>query len=47
MLNQVLCRTLTAALLWHELLTTTLLNNGFRLNSYDSCVANKMINGKQ
>ena len=47
MLNQALHGTLTAALFWCELLTETLLKNGFKLNPYDFCVANIKINGKQ
>jgi Reverse transcriptase (RNA-dependent DNA polymerase) len=36
-----------SALLWYELFTSTLQEMGFKLNPYDPCVANKMINGKQ
>ena len=36
-----------SALLWYECFTKCLLNIGFKLNKYDPCVANKMINGKQ
>ena len=36
-----------SALLWYECFTKCLLNMGFKLNTYDPCVANKMINGKQ
>ena len=39
--------TLKAALLWYELLADTLKKEGFVLNPYDPCVANKTINGKQ
>ncbi len=35
------------ALLWHSLYTEILEKEGFELNPYDRCVANKMINGKQ
>ena len=35
------------ALLWYELLSTTLKDMGFVFNPYDECVANKMVNGKQ
>ena len=35
------------ALLWYELHVKTLKGLGFKLNPYDRCVANKMINGKQ
>jgi hypothetical protein len=36
-----------AALLWYDLFSGTLEKMGFKLNPYDTCVANKMINGKQ
>ena len=36
-----------SALLWYELFTTTLTNMGFKVNPYNRCVANKMINGNQ
>jgi hypothetical protein len=36
-----------SALLWYELFTGTLQGMGFELNPYDTCVANKMIGGKQ
>jgi hypothetical protein len=36
-----------SALLWYELFTSTLQGQGFELNPYDSCVANKIVNGKQ
>jgi len=36
-----------SALLWYELYVTVLLKDGFELNEYDKCVANKVINGKQ
>ena len=39
--------TLTAPILWYQLFTNTLLENGFTLNPYDPCVANKLINGLQ
>ena len=35
------------ALAWYKLFTTTLQDEGFKLNPYDKCVANKDINGKQ
>ena len=38
---------LRSALLWYELYTTKLDGMGFDLNPYDTCVANKVINGKQ
>ena len=36
-----------SALLWYQLYVSTLKGMGFKLNPYDKCVANKMINGKQ
>jgi hypothetical protein len=36
-----------SALLWYELYVTVLLDEGYELNQYDKCVANKTINGKQ
>ena len=36
-----------SALLWYEIFTTTLQNLGFKLNPYDKCAANKVIDGKQ
>lgn len=36
-----------SALLWYNLYSSTLEKEGFTLNPYDKCVANKMINGKQ
>ena len=38
---------LESALLWYELYSSTLEGMGFKLNPYDLCVANKIINGKQ
>ena len=38
---------LESALLWYELYSTTLTKLGFKINDYDRCVANKIINGKQ
>ena len=46
-LLKALYGTLRAARLFWEKLTTKLKNWGFELNPYDSCVANKMVNGKQ
>jgi Reverse transcriptase (RNA-dependent DNA polymerase) len=46
-LKKALCGTLQAALLFWRDLSSKLTNLGFRLNPYDSCVANKTINGKQ
>ena len=36
-----------SALLWYNFYSTTLENEGFKINPYDRCVANKIINGKQ
>jgi hypothetical protein len=36
-----------SALLWYELFSSTLEGMGFVLNPYDTCVANKTIDGKQ
>ena len=36
-----------SALLWYDLFHNTLKEMGFALNSYDSCIANCTINGKQ
>jgi hypothetical protein len=38
---------LKSALLWYELYSTKLKGMGYVLNPYDTCVANKDINGKQ
>ena len=36
-----------SALLWYELFTTILQKEGYVLNPYDRCVANKVINNEQ
>ena len=36
-----------SALLWYDLFTNTLKVDGFVLNPYDACVANKIVNDKQ
>ena len=36
-----------AAFLWYETFSTCLRADGFKLNKYDPCVANKIIYGKQ
>ena len=36
-----------SALLWYELYANTLEGLGFKINPYDRCVANKLINGEQ
>ena len=38
---------LVSTILFNHKLTQVLLSYGFELNSYDPCVANKMVNGKQ
>eukprot|EP00980_Cylindrotheca_fusiformis_P012383 scaffold3040_cov72-Cylindrotheca_fusiformis.AAC.1 len=38
---------LEAALLWYKRFRKDLESIGFRFNNYDSCVANRMVNGKQ
>ncbi len=35
-----------SALLWYKLFTGTLQGMGFALNPYESCIANKTVNGK-
>ena len=36
-----------SAMLWYNLFADTLQKDGFEINPYDFCVANKMVNGKQ
>ena len=36
-----------SALLWYNLYSSTLVEEGFTINPYNKCVANKVINGKQ
>ena len=36
-----------SALLWYELYVSVLEDMGFEINTYDMCVSNKIINGKQ
>ena len=38
---------LESALLWYELYSSTLVSMGFKLNPYDLCVANKIIDGSR
>jgi hypothetical protein len=38
---------MVASLLYHRKFTKSLTDNGFELNPYDPCVANKMIEGEQ
>jgi len=48
LLRKALYGTLQAALLFWRNLSSFLVDElGFRINPYDSCVANKVINGKQ
>jgi hypothetical protein len=46
-LKKALYKTLRAALLFWRRLSSQLVKWGFEANPYDSCVVNKMINGKQ
>ena len=46
-LRKALYGLLQAALLFYEKLSADLIENGFKINPYDPCVANKMINGRQ
>ena len=46
-LRKALYGTLWAAILFWKKLSSVLIDQGFVLNPYDSCVANKMIDGKQ
>jgi hypothetical protein len=47
LLEKALYGTLIAAKLFWKHLSSTLVSKGFKINPYDACVANKMINGKQ
>ena len=38
---------MVAILMYYQKLCTTLLVAGFKLNPYDLCVTNQMVNGKQ
>ena len=44
---QVIYGCIESALRWYELYFETLMNEGFKINPCDKCVANKIINGKQ
>ena len=46
-LKKALYGTLKAALLFWKKLSKSLVDDGFVINEYDWCVANKMVNGKQ
>ena len=39
--------TMVAALLYYKKFVKSLVKRGFKLNPYDGCVANKIVNGKQ
>jgi len=39
--------TVVAALLYYKKFVKSLTKQGFKLNPYDGCVANKIVNGKQ
>ena len=44
---QALYGCIQPALLWYNLYSSTLVEEGFKINPYDKCVANRMINSKQ
>ena len=46
-LKKALYGCIKSALLWYKLFAGTLEGMGFKINPYDTCVANKMVNGKQ
>ena len=46
-LRKAMCGCLKAALLWYQLFSDTLRKESFKLNPYEPCIANKMVNGKQ
>ena len=46
-LSKALYGLLQSALLFYRKLRSKLEDHGFKVNSYDPCVANKMINGEQ
>jgi hypothetical protein len=46
-LKKALYGCVKSALLWYELYSGTLKELGFKINPYDQCVANKIINGSQ
>lgn len=47
LISRALHGTVRAVLLWHRLLTSTLLDIGFKLNPHDLCIVNNIINNKQ
>ena len=46
-ITQTIYRKLVSAMLFYHKLTKALLNYSFKLNPYNPCVANKMVNGEQ
>ena len=46
-LKKALYGCMQSAILWYNTFKGCLLDMGFKLNKYDPCVANKMVNGKQ
>ena len=46
-LNKAMYGTIKAAILWYTMFKDNLEGMGFKLNPYDLCVANKMVNGHQ
>jgi hypothetical protein len=46
-LNKALYGCMKSAIIWYETFCGTLKDLGFKLNPYDPCVANKLVNGKQ
>ena len=45
-LQKVVCGTLKAGLLSYQKLLKQLISRGFKMNQYDPCGANRLINGK-
>ena len=43
---QAIYRCIESALRWYELYSDTLMKEGFEINPYNRCVANKVIDGK-
>ena len=46
-ISRAIYRMLVSAMLFHHKLTKALLIYGFKINPYDPCVANKMVNSEQ
>ena len=46
-LKKALYGCMKSVLLWYDLFTGTLQEMGFELNPYDTCIANKVVAGKQ